>query len=161
MAEHFRNSGIVLRFIEYMDVGSSNGWCLDEVVTAREILEKISDRYPLLPLDSNYHGEVAERWRYADGGGEIGVIASVSKVFCHSCTRARLATDGKLYTCLFANEGADLRAPLRLGVSDQELTNLIATKWGQRNDRYSELRHAMSAVDLAERTNIEMSYIGG
>ncbi len=163
MVEHFRNSGIVLRFIEYMDVGCSNGWRLDEVVTAREILETISARYPLLPLDSNYHGEVAERWRYADGGGEIGVIASVTQVFCHSCTRARLATDGKLYTCLFATGGADLRAPLRLGVSDQVLTDLIAARWGQRNDRYSELRHAMSAADLAERQGekIEMSYIGG
>ena len=163
MVEHFRNSGIVPRFIEYMDVGCSNGWRLDEVVTAREILETISARYPLLPLDSNYHGEVAERWRYADGGGEIGVIASVTQVFCHSCTRARLATDGKLYTCLFATGGADLRAPLRLGVSDQVLTDLIAARWGQRNDRYSELRHAMSAADLAERqgAKIEMSYIGG
>lgn len=163
MAEHFRNGGVVLRFIEYMDVGSSNGWRLDEVVTAREILEKISARYPLQQLDSNYHGEVAERWRYADGGGEIGVVASVTQVFCHSCTRARLATDGKLYTCLFATDGADLRAPLRQGCSDWVLTNLIAARWGQRNDRYSQLRHAMSAADLAERQGkkIEMSYIGG
>jgi cyclic pyranopterin phosphate synthase len=157
MAEHFRHSGIVLRFIEYMDVGSSNAWRLDEVVTAREILDRIASRYPLQPVDANYTGEVAERWQYADGGGEIGVIASVTQVFCRDCTRARLATDGKLYTCLFAIAGIDLREPLRLGVSDQVLTNLIVDRWGRRDDRYSELRHTLGNTGK----KIEMSYIGG
>lgn len=163
MAEYFRSSGVVLRFIEYMDVGSTNGWRLDEVVTAQEILERISASHPLEQLDANYTGEVAERWRYADGGGEIGVIASVTQVFCHSCTRARLSTDGKLYTCLFATDGADLRAPLRRGEADQVLNNLIANRWLQRDDRYSELRHAISPLEQEDRhgRKIEMSYIGG
>ena len=159
MAEHFRNSGIVLRFIEYMDVGSSNGWRLDEVVTAREILDRIAMCYPLQQVDANYSGEVAERWHYADGGGEIGVIASVTQVFCRDCTRARLSTDGKLYTCLFATHGEDLREPLRQGASDTVLTNLIAERWGQRNDRYSELR--ATASKQTQEKKIEMSYIGG
>ena len=159
MATHFRHSGIVLRFIEYMDVGSSNGWRLDEVVSAREILDRIASRYPLRQVDANYPGEVAERWHYADGGGEIGVIASVTQVFCQDCTRARLATDGKLYTCLFATRGVDLREPLRLGASDTVLTNLIAQRWARRDDRYSELR--ATASKPAQEKKIEMSYIGG
>ncbi len=158
MAGHFRNSGVVLRFIEFMDVGCTNGWCMDDVVPAREILEKINSRYPVLQADPNYTGEVAERWRYADGGGEVGVIASVTQAFCHECTRARLSTDGKLYTCLFASNGADLRGPLRTGATDQMLTNLIAGKWEQRFDRYSQLRHAATE---RPREKIEMSYIGG
>ena len=113
MAEHFRHSGIVLRYIEFMDVGTSNGWRMDDVVPAREILDRIAGRFPLEQLDPNYTGEVAERWRYADGAGEVGVIASVTHAFCNECTRARLSTDGKLYTCLFASEGMDLRTPLR------------------------------------------------
>ena len=157
MAEHFRHSGIVLRFIEYMDVGSSNGWQLGEVVSARVILDRIASRYALRQVDANYSGEVAERWQYSDGGGEIGVIASVTRVFCHDCTRARLATDGKLYTCLFASHGIDLREPLRLGASDTILTNLIAGRWGLRDDRYSELR----ATRQSPAKKIEMSYIGG
>jgi GTP 3',8-cyclase len=158
MAEHFRNSGIILRFIEYMDVGSSNGWRMNEVVTAKEIYERIHHHYPLQALDPGYPGEVAERWRYADGSGEIGLIASVTQAFCSECTRARLSTDGKLYTCLFATNGADLREPLRAGTDDQTLSKLIADYWQQRNDRYSQLRHA---AGNAAGHKIEMSYIGG
>ena len=159
MAEYFRNSDIVLRFIEYMDVGSSNGWRIDEVVTAQQILEQIASHYPIRPVDPDYSGEVAERWRYADGGGEIGVIAAITRAFCHTCSRARLSTDGKLYTCLFAAAGMDLRTPLRQSMTDQALTGLIAGYWRQRNDRYSQLRHAASESSAAQK--IEMSYIGG
>jgi cyclic pyranopterin phosphate synthase len=164
MAEHFHGSGIVLRFIEYMDVGSTNGWQMDEVVTAQEILERLAARYPILPVEPNYRGEVAERWRYQDGGGEIGVVASITRAFCQTCTRARLSTDGKLYTCLFASQGLDLRAPLRDGVSDAALTALIAQRWQRRTDRYSELRQAATEQpDTASPAakKIEMSYIGG
>ena len=158
MAGHFRNSGIVLRFIEFMDVGCTNGWRMDDVVPSREVLEQIHAHYPLQQVDPNYTGEVAERWRYADGSGEIGVISSVTQAFCHECTRARLSTDGKLYTCLFGNSGADLRGPLRQGANDRILTNLIAAYWGQRSDRYSQIRHAATETP---RGKIEMSYIGG
>jgi len=158
MAEHFRNSGTILRFIEYMDVGSSNGWCMDEVFTAKEILERIHQHYPLQAVEPGYPGEVAERWRYADGSGEIGLIASVTQPFCDGCTRARLSTDGKLYTCLFATDGADLRAPMRQGADDRLLSELIADCWQQRRDRYSLLRHTATASTLQK---IEMSYIGG
>ncbi|MDP2144448.1 MAG: GTP 3',8-cyclase MoaA [Gallionella sp.] len=158
MAGHFRNSGMVLRFIEYMDVGCSNGWRMDEVVPAREMLDRVAARYSLRPVDPNYVGEVAERWLYADGGGEIGVIASVTQAFCHECTRARLSTDGRLYTCLFATDGLDLRAPLRGGMSEGELVESIAACWRRRGDRYSQLRHAGGGI-VAQK--IEMSYIGG
>lgn len=158
MAGLFRNSGIVLRFIEYMDVGCTNGWRMDEVVTAREILELVAQHYPIQLVEPNYTGEVAERWHYADGGGEIGVIASVTQAFCRECNRARLSTDGKLYTCLFASGGADLRGPLRTGATDQTLTALIAGQWERRNDRYSQLR--LAATEMP-REKIEMSYIGG
>ncbi|KXS32961.1 MAG: Cyclic pyranopterin monophosphate synthase [Candidatus Gallionella acididurans] len=163
MAEHFRNSGVVLRFIEYMDVGNTNGWRMDEVVTAKEILEQLAARYPICQVDPNYIGEVAERWCYADGGGEIGVIASITQAFCQTCTRARLSTDGKLYTCLFAGNGMDLRAPLRGGATDQELTALIAERWQRRTDRYSELRQAATQplTSATPGKKIEMSYIGG
>jgi GTP 3',8-cyclase len=164
MAAHFRNSGVVLRFIEYMDVGSTNGWRMDEVVTAQQILEQISASYPLRQAEPNYTGEVAERWQYADGGGEIGVIASITRAFCRDCTRARLSTDGKLYTCLFATRGLDLRSPLREGADDSALTALIAERWQRRADRYSQLRSAatepLAAADSASK-KIEMSYIGG
>ncbi len=163
MAKHFRNSGNVLRFIEYMDVGNTNGWRMNEVVTAKEILEQLAARYPIRQIDPNYTGEVAERWCYTDGGGEIGVIASITQAFCRTCTRARLSTDGKLYTCLFASNGVDLRAPLRGGASDQALTALIAERWQRRIDRYSELRQA-ATQPLTSATpwkKIEMSYIGG
>ncbi|MGA7750459.1 MAG: GTP 3',8-cyclase MoaA [Gallionella sp.] len=162
MAEHFRNRSIVLRFIEYMDVGSTNGWRMDEVVTAQEILERISSHYPISPVDPNYTGEVAERWCYADGGGEIGVIASITKAFCQTCTRARLSTDGKLYTCLFATNGMDLRAPLREGASAEALTALITERWQRRSDRYSQLRQAATEpMSIPGQKKIEMSYIGG
>jgi len=158
MAEHFRNSGIVLRFIEYMDVGSTNGWRMDDVVTAQEILQRIDSHYPVRRTDPSALGEVAQRWRYEDGGGEIGVIASVTQAFCQDCTRTRLSTDGKLYTCLFATDGLELRDPLRQGAGDQFLTNLIADRWEHRQDRYSQLRHLDTGKD---RKKIEMSYIGG
>ncbi|MFZ2162278.1 MAG: GTP 3',8-cyclase MoaA [Sideroxyarcus sp.] len=158
MAEHFRHSGVVLRFIEYMDVGCSNGWRMDDVVSAREILDRIAVHHTLQQVEPSQLGEVAARWRYADGGGEIGVIASVTQAFCHECTRARISTDGKLYTCLFAGAGFDLRTPLRDGVNDHGLTNLVADLWRQRNDRYSQQRHLMTAHTPVK---VEMSYIGG
>ena len=158
LIQHFRHSGIILRFIEFMDVGSSNGWRMDDVVTAQEIIESINQHYPLHATEANYQGEVAKRWSLDDGSGEIGVIASVSQAFCHECSRLRLSTDGKLYTCLFATDGTDLRAPLRQGASDQDLRRRITNIWSVRNDRYSQLRHAATTLP---RRKIEMSYIGG
>ncbi len=158
MAERFRHSGIVLRFIEFMDVGCTNGWRVDDVVPARTILDRIAVHYSLQQVEPSHRGEVAERWRYADGGGEIGVIASVTQAFCHECTRARISTDGKLYTCLFASEGLDLRNPLRQRASDWVLINLIADRWGRRNDRYSQQRQIPSGHAHGK---MEMSYIGG
>ena len=158
LARHFRHSGVIARYIEYMDVGSSNGWRLDEVVPAREVLERIAAEFPLRPVDPNYGGEVAQRWAYADGGGEIGVIASVTQAFCHDCSRLRLATDGRLYTCLFATAGIDLRTPLRSGSDDAALGALIANTWRARSDRYSAQRHAATPEN---GRRIEMSYIGG
>ncbi|TAN07562.1 MAG: GTP 3',8-cyclase MoaA [Rhodanobacteraceae bacterium] len=158
MAEHFRGTGQILRFIEFMDVGTTNGWRLDEVVTAKEILARIDARWPIEQAPPNYPGEVAVRWRYRDGGGEIGVIASVTRPFCGGCTRARLSAEGRLYTCLFAATGADLRGMLRGGASDEAITGKLAAVWHVRRDRYSELRTAATA---AGRKKIEMSYIGG
>ncbi|MDR1854388.1 MAG: GTP 3',8-cyclase MoaA [Azoarcus sp.] len=158
LAAHFRHTDVIMRFIEYMDVGESNGWRLDDVVTARDILASIHAQYPLRALDPQYPGEVAQRWAYVDGGGEIGVIASVSHAFCHDCSRLRLSTDGKLYTCLFANAGHDLRTPLRNGEDDDALRARIARIWQGREDRYSQLRHAMTEGCAGK---IEMSYIGG
>ena len=157
MARRFKGSGHVLRFIEYMDVGHTNGWRMDDVVPSAEIIRVIGREFPLAPADANYTGEVAERWRYLDGSGEIGVISSVTQAFCSDCTRARLATDGKLYTCLFATTGYDLRALLRGGSSDAEIGNYLAAIWLQRADRYSEIR-SENTVALPK---IEMSYIGG
>jgi cyclic pyranopterin phosphate synthase len=157
MAEGFRGTGHIVRFIEYMDVGTTNGWRMDEVVSAADIIAAIDARWPLEPLGPNYPGEVAARYRYRDGGGEIGVIASVTQPFCGACTRARLSAEGKLYTCLFAHEGHDLRALVRSTASDTDLIEAIRSTWGRRADRYSELRHARTAP----RTKIEMSYIGG
>jgi len=157
LARHFRNSGHILRFIEYMDVGSSNGWRLDEVVPSAEVLRHIGEHYPIEPIDANYPGEVAQRWRYRDGAGEIGVISSVTRAFCDGCTRIRLSTEGKLYTCLFASAGHDLRALLRSGADDVALDAEIARIWQQRTDRYSQLR--MAATPQLKK--IEMSYIGG
>ena len=157
MARHFRGTGIVLRFIEYMDVGHTNGWRLDDVVPAAEIVAAIDSELPLEPVDAAYRGEVANRWRYRDGSGEIGVISSVTQPFCGDCTRARLSADGKVYTCLFAVRGHDLRELLRGGATDGELAAEVAAIWRARSDRYSELRSA-ATVDLPK---VEMSYIGG
>ncbi len=158
LVRHFRHSGVVLRFIEFMDVGTTNGWRMDDVVTARDILAGIDREYPLRPADPNYAGEVAKRWLYADGAGEIGVIASVTQAFCHDCSRLRLSTDGKLYTCLFAAEGTDLRTALRGGEGDAQLRQRIVDVWQKRADRYSQLRHAATELPMKK---IEMSYIGG
>jgi cyclic pyranopterin phosphate synthase len=157
MAEHFRGSGHILRFIEYMDVGVSNGWRLEDVVSSAEVIRRIGAVHPVEPVAPAYPGEVAERWRYLDGGGEIGVISSVTHAFCGGCTRARLSTEGVLYTCLFAQRGDDLRSLLRGGGSDNEIAAAIARIWGKREDRYSEIRSA----ETAALKKIEMSYIGG
>ena len=157
MARAFRGTGVVVRFIEYMDVGHTNGWRLDDVVPAAEVVAAIDAEYPLEPLEPGYRGEVASRWRYRDGSGEVGVISSVTQPFCRDCTRARLSADGKLYTCLFAVRGHDLREPLRGGASDEELTAALRGVWSARTDRYSELRTA----ETADLPKVEMSYIGG
>ena len=157
MAAHFRGTGHTLRFIEYMDVGTTNGWRLDDVVPAGEIVERISAEFPLEPVDPGYRGEVAKRWRYADGGGEIGLISSVTQPFCGDCTRSRISAEGRLYTCLFGICGHDLRALVRRGASDEELGDVVAGIWGKRTDRYSELR-SEATVSLPK---VEMSYIGG
>jgi GTP 3',8-cyclase len=157
MARLFRERGHILRFIEYMDVGHSNGWRLDDVVPAAEIVAAVDAEFPLEPVDPNYPGEVARRWRYRDGTGEIGVIASVTQPFCGDCTRSRLSAEGRLYTCLFGVRGHDLRAVLRSGASDDDLHAEIGRIWARRTDRYSEVRSDNTA-DLAK---VEMSYIGG
>jgi cyclic pyranopterin phosphate synthase len=157
LAEHFRGSGHVLRFIEYMDVGSTNGWRLEDVVSAEEIVRGISERWPLEPVALDRPDSTARRWRYRDGAGEIGVVASVTQPFCGGCSRARLSAEGRLYTCLFAARGHDLRAPLRLGASDDELVEQLRSIWTRRTDRYSELRTA----ETASLRKVEMSYIGG
>jgi GTP 3',8-cyclase len=157
MARAFRGTGVVVRFIEYMDVGHTNGWRLDDVVPAAEVVAAIDDEYPLEPVEPGYRGEVASRWRYRDGSGEVGVISSVTQPFCRDCTRARLSADGRLYTCLFAVRGHDLRGLLRGGASDEELTAALRGIWGARTDHYSELRSA----ETAGLEKVEMSYIGG
>ena len=157
MARYFKGTGMTLRFIEFMDVGSTNGWRLDDVVPAREIVAMIDREMPLEPVQSGYRGEVAARYRYKDGGGEIGVISSVTQPFCADCTRARLSADGALYTCLFATQGHDLRALLRSGASDEEISSAIAAVWTERTDRYSDLR----SEQTAGLHKIEMSFIGG
>ncbi len=157
MARHFKGSGHIVRFIEFMDVGSSNGWRMDDVVPSAEVVRAISAVMPLVEAEANYSGEVAERWAYRDGSGEIGVISSVTQAFCASCTRARLSTEGNLYTCLFAQSGHDLRALIRSGRTDAEIAAAIGLIWEQRGDRYSEIRSDATAQD----PKIEMSYIGG
>jgi GTP 3',8-cyclase len=157
MARFFREKGYILRFIEYMDVGHSNGWRMDDVVSAKEIVKLIGAEMPLEPVDPNYRGEVAERWRYKDGSGEIGVIASVTQAFCSTCNRARLSAEGSLYTCLFAVKGHDFRDLLRGGATDVEISEKIAQVWGRRGDRYSELR-SENTISLPK---VEMSHIGG
>ena len=162
LARFFRHSGVILRFIEFMDVGCSNGWRLDDVVTAQEIVDTVAGEFPLRTVSANYGGEVAKRWVYEDGSGEIGIIASVTQAFCGDCSRIRLSTEGKLFNCLFATDGVDLRAPLRQDASDAALSQLIIDTWAARADQYSQQRRAASAIPapIAIR-KIEMSYIGG
>ena len=157
MAKHFHQTGCILRFIEFMDVGATNGWQLNDVVPASEIVRRISAELPLTPITPNYPGEVARRFRYTDGGGEIGVITSVTQPFCGGCTRARLSAEGRLYTCLFATEGFDLRELLRGGATDAEIANALGGVWSARTDRYSEIR----TEETARRPKVEMSHIGG
>lgn len=158
LARYFKERGHIMRFIEYMDVGTMNGWRLDEVVSAKEIVARIHAEMPLEPLERNYRGEVARRYRYQDGTGEIGVIASVTQPFCGDCTRLRLSPEGELFTCLFATQGHDLREPLRSGASDAELSTFISRIWDGRQDRYSEERH--KSTD-SPRSKVEMYHIGG
>jgi len=160
LVERFRGSGIIVRFIEYMDVGNRNHWSRDRVVPSRELMARIHSRWPIHAVEENYHGEVAERYAFDDGGGEVGFISSVSNPFCGACTRARLSSEGVFYTCLFASSGLDLRAPLRQGARDEELALLIRNAWQQREDRYSELRASLPANEQPLR-KIEMYYIGG
>jgi cyclic pyranopterin phosphate synthase len=161
-ARHFKGTGAIVRFIEFMDVGTKNGWEMSQVVTSKEVIELIGEEFPLEPVEPNYPGEVANRYRYADGDGEIGVISSVSQAFCGSCTRARLSTDGKLVTCLFASGGTDLKMPMRSGADDDELAAIIAKVWGGRDDRYSALRSKDTEYKVAGTGDkVEMYYIGG
>ncbi|HEX9160784.1 MAG TPA: GTP 3',8-cyclase MoaA [Thermoanaerobaculia bacterium] len=157
IARRFRGTGMIVRFIEYMDVGNTNGWRIDDVVSGAEIRERIDREWPLVAIEPNYFGEVAQRWRYADGAGEIGIITSVTQPFCGSCTRARLSAEGELYTCLFAGKGRDLRALLRGGSSDDDILAAIGGAWRMRQDRYSEIR-SEATTDLKR---VEMSHIGG
>jgi len=157
MARRWRGSGHIIRFIEYMDVGSTNGWRMDDVVPSAEIVQRINEAWALEPVDASYSGEVAERWRYRDGAGEIGVISSVTQAFCSSCNRIRLSTEGSLYTCLFGQSGHDLRSLLRAGATDEELRNEIAAVWQARSDQYSEIRTSQTS----SLKKVEMSYIGG
>jgi cyclic pyranopterin phosphate synthase len=164
MARYFQGTGQVVRFIEYMDVGNANGWRMDDVVTAAEIIARIDAELPLEPVDPNYEGEVASRWRYRDGSGEIGVISSVSQPFCSTCTRARLSSEGRLYTCLFATQGHDLRGHLRTGKSDEEIAEVLRGIWRNRTDRYSEIRSSLTPTvlpDVNKMPKVEMSHIGG
>jgi cyclic pyranopterin phosphate synthase len=159
MARFFRARGphYILRFIEFMDVGATNGWKMESVVPSRELVERIHAELPIEPAEPNYEGEVAERWRYKDGSGEVGFISSVTQAFCSTCTRARLSAEGQLYTCLFATHGTDFRTLLRNGSSDGEIAARLEQVWGARNDRYSEIRTA----ETAKLRKVEMSYIGG
>ena len=164
MVSRFRNTGVILRFIEFMDVGNYNRWSVDQVFTAKEILALIHNRFPLRPLDANYTGEVAKRWRFVDGGGEIGIISSITQPFCGSCARARLSAIGELFTCLFATSGFDLRSLVRSGDhNDESILQEINKIWRQRNDRYSEIRFSENSARAAKATSqkVEMSYIGG
>jgi cyclic pyranopterin phosphate synthase len=160
LLERFRGSPVIVRFIEFMDVGNRNHWDPKMVVPSRELVERIHARWPMQPLSENYRGEVAKRWRFEDGGGEVGFISSVSQPFCGACSRARLSSEGKFYTCLFATEGLDLRAPLRAGAGDADLLQLIRGAWSARTDRYSELRDELRASQPGNK-KIEMNYIGG
>ncbi|NIM43425.1 MAG: GTP 3',8-cyclase MoaA [Hydrogenophaga sp.] len=161
MARHFKGTGIVLRFIEYMDVGATNGWRMDEVLPSAQVIERLHRELPLVPLDPTAPGETAERWAYADGSGEVGVISSVTQAFCGDCNRARLSTEGQLYLCLFATEGHDLRHLIRGGASDAELASAIGAIWQGRDDRYSQLRASLPPESGEGKRRVEMSYIGG
>ncbi|WP_395067427.1 GTP 3',8-cyclase MoaA [Paraburkholderia silvatlantica] len=161
LARHFRGTGVTLRFIEYMDVGTSNGWNMSEVLPSAEVVARIAEHWPLVPLEPHSAAETAQRWGYADGAGEIGAISSVTRAFCGDCTRARLSTEGKLYLCLFASMGYDLRALLRNGATDTAISGAIAQVWEGRADRYSQLRGSAQAPAASDERRIEMSYIGG
>jgi cyclic pyranopterin phosphate synthase len=156
LVRHFRGTGVIVRFIEYMDVGTINHWRAEDTVPSRELLAQLAAHWRLSPVEPNYHGEVAERYRFDDGQGEVGFISSVSEPFCGSCTRGRLSSDGQLFTCLFANRGTDLKTPLRAGATDDDLRALITRVWGAREDRYSELRAGRRGGE-----KVEMYYIGG
>ena len=161
-ARYFKGTGAIVRFIEFMDVGTKNGWELSQVFTSDEVIQTINSEFPLEPIEPNYKGEVASRYRYVDGSGEIGVISSVSKPFCGDCTRARLSTDGKLITCLFASGGTDLKTPMRSGATDAELAEIITSVWTGRSDRYSELRSRDTEFNSdSDVSKVEMYYIGG
>ena len=157
MAKYFKGTGHIVRFIEFMDVGSTNGWQMSHVVPSRQLVSQINEIFPIEPVEPNYIGEVAERWKYKDGSGEIGFISSVTQAFCDSCTRARLSAEGSIYTCLFATKGTDLRMLLRTGATDATISNVINNLWQAREDNYSEIRTA----ETASLRKIEMSYIGG
>jgi len=157
LVEHFRGTGVIVRFIEYMDVGTINHWQRKDTVSSAELVQRISERWPLVPVDRNYHGEVASRYAFADGQGEVGFISSVSEPFCGDCTRARLSSDGQLFTCLFASAGTDIKGPLRAGATDEELRELIGRTWTAREDRYSERRAGLAG----DAGKVEMYYIGG
>jgi cyclic pyranopterin phosphate synthase len=159
MAKHFKGTGTTLRFIEFMDVGSSNGWDMSQVLPSKDVAARINAVFPIEPLEANYSGEVAQRWRYVDGSGEIGFISSVTQTFCHECTRARISTDGQMYLCLFANEGFDFKTLLRADKSDLEIANAIMSTWAIRDDHYSETRGSNTVMSNARK--VEMSYIGG
>jgi len=161
MARRFKGTGMTLRFIEYMDVGTSNGWRMDEVVPSSEVIATINRELPLVPLESSAPGETAQRWAYADGSGEVGVISSVTQAFCGDCNRARLSTEGQIYTCLFATQGHDLRSLIRGGASDEDIASAIGHIWNERGDRYSQLRASMPPDARAGQRRVEMSYIGG
>ena len=160
LVERFRGSPVIVRFIEFMDVGNRNQWRPELVVPSAELAARIHERWPMRPISQNYQGEVAQRWRFDDGGGEVGFISSVSQPFCGACSRARLSSEGKFYTCLFATHGLDLRAPLRAGAGDADILHLIRGVWGSRTDRYSELREQLRGADSGTK-KIEMNYIGG
>lgn len=161
LARYFKDRGHIVRFIEYMDVGNRNGWKMDEVVSAKQIVDLIDAELPLEPIDENYFGEVAQRYRYKDGGGEIGLITSVTQPFCGSCTRMRLSPEGQIFTCLFGTKGTDLREPLRFGATDDEIEQIIRNTWGHRIDRYSEIRTSLTKEAREKREKVEMYHIGG
>jgi cyclic pyranopterin phosphate synthase len=160
LVERFRGSPVIVRFIEFMDVGNRNAWRPEMVVPSRELAERINAKWPMHPVSENYHGEVAKRWRFDDGVGEVGFISSVSQPFCGACSRARISSEGKFYTCLFATQGLDLRAPMRAGATNGDLLQLLRTTWGERTDRYSELREELRLIEPQSK-KIEMYYIGG